>query len=120
LLIENGLLDFQEFKKIYKDLKWRKLPRSLNKKVKDYFYVGRYEDDKKIINIAIRPTKFMKVEETWKNRKLDGSKPPKGWAGKVCEWGTTIEVLIDDTVLDKIKKVSKTPKGGTVQKVTWS
>lgn len=119
LLIEDGQLNFQQFKKIHKRLEWKKVPRELNQKVKDYFYIGTYEDENILVKVSIRPTKYMKVEETFKGRKLDGSVPNKIFKGQTCNWGSTVEVLIDDSVLDEIKKLAKTPKGDATQKVTW-
>jgi len=119
LIDKEGNLDFDYFKKIHKELVWKKVPRELSKKVKEYFYTGEYEDSKRIIKVSIRPTKYMKIQETFKGRKPDGSAPNKLYKGPLVNWGSTVEVLIDDSVLNEIKKLAKTPNITGVQKVTW-
>ena len=119
-LIKDQKLNMTNFKKIFNTLDWLRVPRKLNQDVTDYFYIGKYEDEEKIIKVKVRPDMHMAVEETLKNMTLDGKKPPKGAVSKkLCNWGASVEVLIDDSVLNRIKKIAKVIEAPTAQKVTW-
>lgn len=120
ILIKDGQLNVKHFKKIFKTLKWVKAPRKLTEECKEFFYLGQYEDDKYIIKIKVRPSMRMQVEESFKNRLLDGRKPSPKNKQKTCTWGTSIEVVIDKEVLKKIDDAASLLDENKVQKISWS
>lgn len=116
-LITEGEFNLNYFKQIYKDLEWKRVPRELGPRHSSFFYVGYSEDDKHRIKIKIRPTMYMSVEETYKGFTKDGKEGKR--PGDTYEFGTTVEVKIDESVLDKIKAVAKEDDGEKLQKVSW-
>jgi len=121
MLIKNGNLDIKEFKDFFDKIEWIKAPRNLSTKIKEFFYLATYEDDNKVIKISIRPSMRMKISESFKNKLVDGSDPKnKEDKNAKYEFGTTIEVLIDNELLDRIKKKAQPPKENSIQKVIWS
>jgi len=109
MLIENGNLDFEEFKKFLNKLEWKKVPRKLGPDHSEYFYIANYEDEEKKIRIQVRPSLRMKVTESFKNRTIHGNIPPEGYRGQLVDFGSTAEVLIDKSVIEKLKKIAKSP-----------
>ena len=119
MLIENQQLNIEEFKSIFNDLSWYKLPRKLNQDHSEFFYIGKLDTPEKIIKITVRPSMCMQVEETFKNMTLEGLTPPANYKGRLCEWGTTVEVRIDNLLLDKVKEVSQEYEKRKTQFVSW-
>jgi len=108
MLIKNGNLDFEELKSFFKELEWKKVPRKLGPDHLDFFYVGYYESDEKIVEIKVRPSLRMQVTESFKNRiATTGKEPPKEYKGILANFGSTIEVVIDKSVIEKLKKLAK-------------
>jgi predicted methyltransferase len=119
MLIKDQQLDAQEFKKFYKQINWQKLPRQLNKNHSDYFYIGQYEDDEKIIGITLRPNKAMQVSESFKGYSKHGKKLPKNSKEKKVNWGTTVQLRVDQKTFDKIKEIAKEKPKINTQFLTW-
>lgn len=118
-LIKDGEFKISHFKKMYKEMEWVRVPRSLGPRHKDFFYVGSFEDDNKKVVIKIRPTMFMVVQEIIKNCDKNGDAPPKNYRGTTYEFGHTVEVKIDETFLNKIKEVASSELIEKRQKVVW-
>ena len=119
MLIENKSLNLKEFKEFYKNIDWKKVPRKLTKEYEDYFYVGKYEDDNKIIEVKIRPSMIMALSESFKNKDQNGNDVTPTYKGKLYIFGTTIEVKIDECFLEKIKAEAKVPEKITIQQIKW-
>ena len=120
MLIKNKEFDLPEFKKFYKKMNWIKAPRKLGEKYTDYFYIGKYEDDEKIINISIfTPAMEMQVTESFKGFDKNGKKVSKEYKGKTYQFGTTVQVRITESFLDKIKEISKFRPENKKQIISW-
>jgi len=119
MLIVKQKLNFSAFKRFYKKMAWIKTSRKLSDTKVDDFYIGRYEDKEMDIKVSIRPSMRMAVSESFKNMTPTGEKPAKDYKGKLCEFGTTIEVIIDDKFLDKIAKEVKSDLTGETQRISW-
>lgn len=115
MLIKDGKFNIEEFKKVHKELKWQKAPRKLGINHSDFFYVGSYEDSEKKINIQIRPSMRMKVQESFKGFDKNGKKVPNG----EFQFGTTVEVVVDNKFVDKIKELALIKPEDSKQKVSW-
>ena len=108
MLIKDGNLDFKEFKKFFMKLEWKKVPRKLGPDHSQFFYVAKYEDEEKIIKVTIRPSNVMQLSESFKNRVINtGKAPPKGYKGALADFGTTVEVRVDQSVITKLEKIAK-------------
>jgi len=118
-LIKDGKFKLSFFKKFYEQMQWTRVPRQLGPKHPAFFYYGKYEDKFKIVNIRIRPTMFMVVEETVKGCDKNGNKPPTNYRGQTFEFGTTVEVKIDEAFLKKIKDLAQAETTTSIQKVSW-
>lgn len=118
-LIKDGKFKLSHFKKFYEKMQWTRVPRQLGPKHSAFFYYGKYEDEFKIINIRIRPTMFMVVEETVKGCDKNGNKVAPNYKGPTFEFGTTVEVQIDEAFLKKIKDLAKPEISNSIQKVSW-
>ena len=121
MLIENGILNIDEFRQLVPTLKWEQAPRWLNKDHKEIFYIAFYEDDKKEIEITIRPSLRMAINESFKNYTIHGNPAPEDYKGNLVKFGTTIEVLIDNDFLEEIKKIATPmePINAPIQKINW-
>jgi len=119
MLIEKQRLNEQAFKDFFSKLNWKRYPRQLSAKVKEYFYLGTYEDESVIIKVKVRPTLRMEINESFKGFDRDGQKVRKGYKGKTYSFGTTVEVLVDKKFMNKIKSVAKTPKDMGIQRFSW-
>jgi len=120
MLIENEKLNIEEFKSLAPTLNWLKLPRKLGPNHTEYFYSSKYEDSSTIIKVTIRPSLWMSVSESFKNRMpMDGSIPKPDYKGPVVEWGSYAEMAIDESVLNKIKEWAKPPANVPTQTMTW-
>jgi hypothetical protein len=120
MLIENGKLNVPEFKEFFDQIQWKRVPRSLGPNHSEFFHVGSYEDSDKIIAITIRPSKIMALSETFKNRMLnDGSVPPEGYKGQTNNWGTSVEVLVDDKFIQAVVEAAKPLPAREHQVLTW-
>jgi hypothetical protein len=120
MLIKDQQLDMGEFKTFYKQMLWRRVPRKLSDNHSDYFYVGTFEDAERIIRISVRPSMRMQVSESFKGYMANGQKAPAGYdPAKLVEYGTTVEVMIDGSVLDKIKEVAVENPQAQTQNVKW-
>lgn len=113
MLIKNGILDTNKFKEVYSSLDWKQVPRNLSTDHKEYFYVASQEDDEKIVNIQVRPSLRMKVQESFKGFDAKGKKINDGQ----YNFGSTVEVIISEETLEKIKKIAKPREENKVQKV---
>jgi len=119
MLISEGKLDFNKFKETYKSLKWVRVPRQLGPNHSDFFYVGSLKDKSHTINIQVRPSMRMKVSESFKKYDRNGKELETKNEESLFWFGSTVEVIIDDTVLDKIKKVATHKLDNDKQKVSW-
>jgi hypothetical protein len=121
MLIEDNNLNIKAFKDFFSKLDWVRVPRTLTQDHVDYFYIGSYEDEELKVSINIRPTYYMQVFETFKNRTLDGKKPTSiSSKSKLVNWSSSVEVKVDDSFMDKVKSVAKDKPIQTSQIVTWS
>lgn len=118
MFIKDGEFDIKEFKKKYKKMEWKKVPRQLGP-AKDFFYIGTLKENNEEITIKIRPSMRMMITESSDGFDQHGKKLPDSYKGQTYKFGTTIEVLIDDKFLDNIKKICKDHKGEITQKVSW-
>lgn len=120
MLIVDGKLNIAEFKNQFQSFEWLKLPRKLGPNHTEYFYSTKYEDSSRIVKATIRPSLWMSVSESFKNRKpMDGSIPEEGYKGPVVEWGYYTEINIDENFLNKIKEIAKSPEEREKQTLTW-
>jgi hypothetical protein len=121
---ENKELNISEFKKAIKSLRWEKHERKLGISVETW-YIGLYEDDKKIIQVSIRPTKRMQVSETFKLRKPNGTAPSEKELNnptarnKLVDYGCTAQVKVDDSFVQMIKNIAVKPKKKQIQELSW-
>lgn len=118
-LIQNSKLNIKAFKEFFPNLDWIKAPRSLTSKHVDYFYIGKYEDEYKKVKIVIRPSGRMAITESLKNRDINTGEIPKKNSAKVGDWGTYLEVIIDEKVLEKVREAAKTKPKMEKQTITW-
>lgn len=103
MLIENGKLNITEFKAIFNDIAWTRLPRKLGPNHTEYFYVGSLENESLKIQVTIRPSLVMAISETFKNRVMtDGSIPLEGYRGPLVDWGSSLEMRVDQKFLDEV------------------
>ena len=119
-LINEDKLNTELFKTIYSDLIWQRLPRQLGPNHQQYFYVGEYDDGIKTIRVQIRPSMWMKVTESYKKYDKNGKEIDNKYTGQIYSFGKTVEVLIDDNVLDKIKKLAIPQNKNDIQRISWS
>lgn len=119
MLIENEQLNILNFKEFFPKLTWTRIPRKLGVNHRDFFYIGSYEDDKIIVKASIRPSLRMQVFETFKNRTVDGEIPPPGHKGKLCDWGGSVTVKVDENFFSKIKEVSVEMSLPKIQTLSW-
>lgn len=115
MLIKDNKLDVEEFKSIFNTLTWIKAPRHLSPKVTEYFYIGTYEDADKIIKIKLRPSKRLQITESTKGHDKYGNKISNGGH----EFGQTIEVLAENSLIEKIHQAAKPLEPKTKQVVNW-
>lgn len=119
MLIENEQLNIVEFKLMFDKLSWIRVPRKLGPNHKDFFYIASYEDDKIIVKASVRPSLRMQIFESFKNRTLEGEIPTETYKGKLCEWGSSVIVKIDEHFLNRVKEVSKDLLPTKTQIVSW-
>lgn len=120
MLIKDGNLDIKEFKSMMTKFNWRRVPRWFGPDRKDVFYIVKYEDEEKKIEVSVRPSLRMKVNESFKNYTTKGAPAPENYTGTTVDWGTSVEVLIDEKFLNEIQKLAKNNlETSKVQKVTW-
>lgn len=122
MLIEEGKLNIEEFKKFYHKLEWLKAPRVLGTRHKDFFFVGKYEDKETIVEVSIRPSMRMQIKEIFKNLvKATGKKPTedKKYSKKdLANFGQCVEVLIDEHFKNKIEELAEFKSIEKMQKMT--
>lgn len=120
MLIKDGQLDVIQFKSFFDELKWvsKKRKTAQNKKP-EVFYLGVYENAEKKISISVRPTLWMRVTESQKNMTPSGEKPSENYKGPLVDYGTSVEVKIDQSIIDQILKVSKERERSKPQTVSW-
>jgi hypothetical protein len=119
MLIKDKQLDINEFKRFYRQITWQKLPRQLNENHTDYFYIGQYEDEDRIIKITLRPNNSMQVSESFKGYSKDGHKLPSHKKHEGVNWGTTVQLRIDEKAFEKIKEIAKEKPKINTQFLTW-
>jgi len=121
MLIKDQILNIKEFKQFFKKLDWVRVPRTLTQDHTDYFYVGLYEDEELLVKVSIRPSLYMQVFETFKNRTVEGKVADKGTTSqRLVNWSSSVEVLVDDSFMKKVKSVAKEQKLNTHQTVSWN
>jgi hypothetical protein len=120
MLIKDGVLNIEEFKALMPTLSWKRAPRWAGKDREDVFYISHYEDDNKIIEVSIRPSLRMLLSESFKNYTPKGDPAPENYTGPLVDWGSSVEVIIDEKFLEEIKKLAE-PAGptSTLQKISW-
>ena len=119
MLIIDQQLNLEEFKGFYKQMNWKVMHRKLSDTISDTFYVGIYKDKKRNIKVTIRPSMVMMISESTKGLTEKGKKPWFGYKGELFDFGTTIEVKIDDQFLNRIKEEASTDDGEQIQQVAW-
>ena len=118
-LIKDSALDISSFKEFFDQIKWLRVPRTLGLDHAQFFYLGSYEDSEKRVKITLRPSMYMAVEETLKNRTKTGEAPVDSYRGTLYDYGSSVEVKIDDSMLEKIKSIAKEQPATSPQKLTW-
>jgi hypothetical protein len=119
MLIADGKLNVETFKSLFEKLSWIQAPRVLGVNHREFFYFCRYEEDDWFLIIKVRPSKWMQVSETFRGRTIQGNVPPENHNGPTVDWGSTVEVKIDQALFDKIKEVSVAKPEREVQTVKW-
>lgn len=119
---EENKLDVVEFKNFYKNLKWTKVVRRVGS-TEELWYKGEYEDEDKIVKATIRPSMRMQLTETFKNRLANGTAPKKGQkpskTSPFVEYGSTVQVIVNEQLVETIDKVSTKLQKKKPQKVEW-
>lgn len=118
MLIEDNKLNIKQFKDFFNSLDWVRVPRTLTQDHTDYFYIGTYEDEEKKVSISIRPSLYMKVVETIKNLTPEGKKPTSDNV-RLVNWSSSVEVQVDESLMNKVKSVAKEKKQEENQIVSW-
>ncbi len=109
-LIKDNELIKDAFKNKAKQMEWQYTIKKYGNKEHTY-YVGKYEDDEKIMVVKIRPSRTMSVMESYKNYSSQG---------KIVEHGTSVEVRISEDFLKKlIKMVKPSLIKSTCSKMEW-
>lgn len=119
MLIDQGLLDKDKFAELLPMIKWTKLPRKLGPDHKEFFYSGQYENAEKTVLVTIRPSLWMAISESFKNRKLDGSIPEEGYKGQLVSWGASTEVRVDSNFVEKVDSLAQSMEKRVIQTVNW-
>jgi hypothetical protein len=123
MLIENNKLNVQEFKEVFDSISWTRLPRKLGVNHTEYFYSGYWETPTFKVQITVRPSLVMALTETFKNRMVtDGSIPADGYRGQLVDWGSYIEMRVDQKFLDDValRAVPKAePSSSNIDKLEW-
>lgn len=120
MLIENNALNIVEFKKLFSNITWTKLPRKLNVNHSDFFYTGVYETPDTVVKITVRPSMNMAISETFKNRMpMDGSIPPDNYRGVLVEWGSTVEIKVDEKFIANVDAVAEKLVSKPTQSLEW-
>ena len=114
LFKEPGQLDTSALKSLFYDLEWIYVPRQLSEKFKDFYYVGKYEDNDRIIFVKVRPTKQANITES-----LIDAVPAGGSGGKAANYGSYCCVKVENSFLDKIKEVAKEQPRIDKQSLSW-
>lgn len=112
--IEDGsvILIKSALKKMIPKMDWRYVDRSLPAGL-DKFYVGTFENDETQIHISLRPGRRCKVMETQKN-------VMKTSQGGLRDYGTSLEIIVDDLFVAHIKSIAKPKEENKMQTFTWS
>lgn len=127
-------LVIKEFKKIVDKLEWKVVTRTLAGK-QETFYNGYLEDDIKKIEVLIRPSKKMQVNETFKYKRFDGTNPtdkqvadfkkaeaegrPIPSNSRLVEYGCTAYIQVDDKFINKLKSIAKAPQKTKLKTMSW-
>jgi hypothetical protein len=120
MLIEDGKLNIEDFKKLFSSITWTKLPRNLGVNHKEYFYSGKYENPEMVVSVTIRPSMNMAISESFKNRMpMDGSIPPDGYRGPLVNWGSSVELMVDENFIKEVDNVAGQLMNKTIQKLEW-
>lgn len=121
MLIEDGKLNIKELKSQVTSIKWTKVPRELGPRHKQFFYVGSYEDEDKIIDISIRPSMWMQVKESFKNRDVvTGKKVTKPKSNqKYVTFGSSTQVRVNESFVEKIKELAQEMEQREIQTISW-
>lgn len=118
MLITDGNLNIQLFKELVPTLTWKIYPRQIGT-CTQHFYITKYEDEEKIIEVSIRPSLRAQIIETFKNRTPTGNIPPSNYNGPLVEYGSSVEIIIDNKFLDKIKSLAKVEDSKNTQVISW-
>ena len=117
---DNPELDLVVFKEMVNELPWYKKIRKLGS-VEQTFFIATLETDEKIIHISIRPSKRMQISESFKNRDTEGRAIPEGrQVREVVNFGATVEILVDDSLINKINSIAKDYVKPKQQVISWS
>lgn len=111
-------LNVAGFKSLFKQIRWKeaKIIRGVNNPTAYYYYRGEYEDDKRRLEIILRPTMRMMVGEFMLDCFRDPEK--KGGTGWF-EFAAHIEVMVDDVIANMIKAEAVSAPESTIQKISW-
>lgn len=120
MLIDDQKLNMKQFKEDFEVIAWKRVPRKLGPDHADFWYVGHFEDDERIIKVKISPSKRMAISESFKGMTIHGKVPPENYKGQLCDWGYSVEVIINDNILDRIKSASADMTNEpTIDTVSW-
>lgn len=107
LIKKDNTINLSGFKKVIKDLDWKKIPRKTGDRI-EFFYSGRLDTSEKIITVVIRPSLSMTVTEMFKKHEN----------GKTELFGHSAESHISETFLSKLlEKVGKIKDGKPKNKI---
>jgi hypothetical protein len=113
LFEEPGVLNTSALKDYFNKINWIYVPRQLSEKFKDFFYIGTYQDDDRVIRIKVRPTKQANITES-----LVDAVATSGGRG-TANHGDYCCVKVEDSFLDKIKSVAKEMPRRKQQTLSW-
>ena len=119
MLISDGKLNVQNLKSFFPNLKWTKVPRQLSAKCKEHFYIGVYEDSEVVIRASVRPTRFMQISESFKNRDKNGGKLPDSHTGPSFVFGSTVEVKVPEKFIQFLEEHSSAEQQATLAEIEW-
>jgi len=113
-------LNIKTFKEQLELFPWTKKIRKLGNQ-EQVFYIATLNTDTKTIHISIRPTLRMQLSESFKNRDTEGRAIKEGSRPReVVSFGSTVEVLVDSTLINKIESIAKDIELKKPVVVSWS
>jgi len=118
-MIHDNELNIKEFKEFFPELDWIKVPRKLSEEVSDYFYVGTYETEDRRVHVSVRPSMRMQITDTNKKCTKNGDEPLESYNGRFYQYSSSVEVLVESSLISKIEEVAKELPKQKNQTVSW-